>query len=133
MSNTKHEKISDHLARSAPFLAKRVDTFGEAYPTIAKLKVHIKEFSYSPKEVSTWSFNEENFRHSVDCSNSRCFGGGFLVGRELHSLVQKRKETANGTSGCCGYEGSPKGRRRVRDCMHGFTYTFEIEYKSEDR
>ncbi|HEX7189232.1 MAG TPA: hypothetical protein VF423_13500 [Actinomycetes bacterium] len=33
---------------------------------------------------------------------------------------------------CRGYEGSPKGRKRVRDCMHLFTVTIDLTYRSDE-
>lgn len=46
--------------------------------------------------------------------------------------IMSRKTELEGTMSCQGYEGSPKGHRRYRDCENVFSYKVRIDYRPEE-
>jgi len=71
----------------------------------------------------------ETCRPFVDCSNAVCYRGGVAILPILRDMVREGKTESETTRPCRGYEGSPKGRERVRDCLHGFTVRVHVVYK----
>lgn len=65
----------------------------------------------------------------VDCSNSVCHGGGVSIGEILRSMIDQGKTEEHVSRGCRGYEGSPKGRRKYRSCMHSFDVKVALKYR----
>lgn len=84
-------------------------------------------FRGSPR---TWTFTERNFRHAVNCSNSPCYGGGVEIGWIIHDMARTEQADREETKMCQGCEGSPKGRRRYRSCLHSFHIKAHVEYKN---
>ncbi len=64
----------------------------------------------------------------IDCRNSLCYDGGVSVGQMLRDMVEEKKTEAEFSSLCRGYEGSPKGRRKYRNCSNFFEVKIRIEY-----
>jgi hypothetical protein len=47
----------------------------------------------------------------------------------LRYMIASRLTEFEATERCQGYEGSPKGRKRHRDCMHMFKVTIRLAFK----
>ena len=62
----------------------------------------------------------------IDCSNSRCFNGGFSVKEIIRKMVSEHKDIFDDTVLCQGYEGSPNGKIKYRDCINGFHIRIKI-------
>jgi len=56
----------------------------------------------------------------LDCTNPRCYNGGYAVGQILRFLEGSRQTHFEDRQRCQGYEGSPKGRKRTGPCDHSF-------------
>lgn len=133
MANTPHEKLTDVLNKSEPLLGGKINSFAEAYPTISKLRVEITESEMVwPKEHGSWVMTERDFRHAINCSNPVCHGGGIELGWIIHDMASRKLTSHEETRRCRGYEGSPKGRRRDRSCLHVFSVKATVEYKADE-
>lgn len=134
MSREDREKLTDRINKTEYVFSQKVDSFEKAYPTIASLRVEVTEselgFGGSPR---TWTFTERNFRHAVNCSNSLCYGGGVEIGWIIHDMAREKKTDHEEVKMCQGYEGSPKGKRRYRSCVHSFRIKAHVEYKAEPK
>lgn len=134
MSRDDREKLTDRINNTQYVFSKKVDSFQEAYPTIASLRIEITEQEFGLGSSSqTTSFSEKDFRHAVNCSNSSCSGGGVELGWILHDMARDKQAEYEGTKKCQGYEGSPKGRRRYRSCTHSFQIKIHAEHKSDSK
>jgi hypothetical protein len=105
--------------------------FDEAYPTIDDITVEFKENGYMlhPHQKRSGSFSKENLVPSMPCSNVSCKQGGFSLEPVIRNMVRNKQTTLEETVGCKGHEGSPKGRRRGRDCMNHVELKISIKYK----
>ena len=130
MSKDKHLKASDLANQRQPIFATKTNSFLEAYPTIKAIRAEIEEMDYN-QSVRKTICTEQNFRHAIDCSNRLCYGGGIEIGWIVHDMMRERTVELSDQKLCRGYEGSPKGRRKDRDCMHLFKYQIRIEYFPE--
>lgn len=128
MSRQNREKRSDLMRKGQPFFGRWVDSFKEAYPTIENLQVEVTQTDASRGSSFTQKLSEKNFRDVIDCSNPLCYGGGVVLGSLLHSMVWKGETSREEHSGCGGYEGSPKGRRKYRSCSRGFRVKIKVDY-----
>lgn len=134
MSRDKREKLTDRINKSEYVFSRKVDSFEEAYPTIASLRVEVTEEEIGLSSASrTWTFTEKNFIHAVNCSNSMCYGGGVEIGWMIHDMARNKQTDHEEIKRCEGYEGSPKGRRRYRSCLHAFHIKAHVEYKEDNR
>lgn len=123
MARDDRKKASDVFRESNYPFAKKV-TLGEAFPMIADIQVQAKEIDYGNVVAAHWSGGK-----FVDCTNPLCFNGGFSVQSCVRAMVNDGAIREKFTGLCQGYEGSPKGRRKTRACMHAFEVEIEIEYK----
>lgn len=132
-------KASEVFRNSAPFFSKKV-TFSEAFPDIDDIKVEVIETS-EPKTDKM--LKEEKYQNNkraygkllgefIDCSNRFCYNGGFSIGDIIRTMVSQKQISKEGSTICQGYEGSAKGRRRYRSCLHCFYYHVEIKYKDKN-
>jgi len=132
MSRKDREKLTDRINKTSYVFSRKVDSFEEAYPTIASLRVEVTEsdlgFGRSPR---TWPFTERNFQHAVNCSNPMCYGGGVEIGWMIHDMARNKETDREESKMCQGYEGSPKGRKRYRSCLHSFRIKVHVKYKEE--
>lgn len=115
---------------SRPVFAEKRCRFAQAYPTIETLRVDITEtgdLSYGASK--NHYYTETTAGEYVDCSNPRCFAGGFSLGVHLGRMVWEKKTEMEVSEQCKGYEGSPKGRRRYGRCMNSFKGKITITYK----
>ena len=70
-------------------------------------------------------------REYFDCSNTACYSGGVSLGEIVREMVAETSTEKSVSKRCQGYEGSPKGHRKYRDCMHSFTVNVILKYKEE--
>ncbi len=112
-------------------------TFSEAFPEINDIKVEVIETS-EPK--TNEMLKEEKYQKNkviyekligefIDCSNKFCYNGGFSIGEIIREMVSIKQTLIEGHLKCQGYEGSAKGKRRYRSCVHCFYFHVEIKYK----
>lgn len=107
--------------------------FDEAFPTIDEITVGYKENGYMlhPYQKSSGTFTKDHIAPSLPCHNVSCKRGGFSLERVIRDMVRKKQTTLETTIGCKGDEGSPKGRRRGRDCMNHVELNISIKYKED--
>jgi len=132
-------KASDVYNNTNYIFSKKV-SFNEAYPMIEDITVKVEEynsFSLMP-DNSRGLYPHKRFYNItnppgefVNCSNTICYNGGFALGDILREMVSKKETVREDTAGCQGYEGSPKGRRRYRSCIHRFDYKIIIKYNEK--
>lgn len=127
------KKASDVFRESEYLFVKKVP-FKEAFPEIIDLEIRCKEtgnLRYSFENERQHHYSIENLPGEyIDCSNPLCYNGGFSIGRIIRRMVCNRETKQEGSEICQGYEGSPKGRRKYRDCLNFFKYTVIIKYKN---
>jgi hypothetical protein len=132
MGREDREKLTDVISKSQFLFSKKVDTFHEAYPTIAKLHVEVSEKELGSSGLARrLTFTEQHFQHAVNCSNPVCYRGGVQVGWLIHDMVRNKETDREETKSCEGYEGSPKGRKRYRTCLHRFTVKAHVDYRED--
>jgi hypothetical protein len=125
--------LTDRLNKTEPVFSRKVNSFQEAYPTVASLRAEVSESEIGlGGSRGSWTFTEHNFQHAVNCSNSVCYGGGVELGWILHDMVRSRKTEHEETKMCQGYEGSPKGRRRYRRCLNTFHIKIHVVYRDDE-
>jgi hypothetical protein len=97
---------------------------------IADLHVEVREV-----DDLIWGHNErvrvfgkDNLPEYVNCSNPICHGGGISISEIIRNVIQERKEDDEVRKKCPGYEGSPKGRRKYKSCVHTFKVKVHIKY-----
>lgn len=124
-------KASELFARGPALFAKK-SSLSEAYPEIAELEVEVTRGApYASARREKLVFNAENpCGEWVDCINPLCYGGGVSIGRLLTEMVRERRPTGEATEICSGYEGSPGGRRRKRDCIHFFEVRVRLAFRN---
>lgn len=123
----RRDKASDIFNRSTPVFAQKVP-FAQAFPQVEHITVRVTE-NDMVNDVHTIIFDERNMREFVDCTNWVCFNGGFRLGNLVGELVRDGATEGSKSGLCQGYEGSPKGRRKYRKCLHGFKVEVRIVYK----
>ena len=127
----KRQKAQDVFNESTPFLGT-VDSFGKAYPTVAELTVTVTEEGDDLWHGSrTSTYGKRSASEYINCSNPRCFNGGFHLGTILHRMTYDRETEWQGSEFCQGYEGSPKGRKNYGPCDHRFKIDIQITYGDE--
>ena len=126
---TKRQKASDVFQESKLFLGEKV-RFSRAFPEIESLNVAVTEKSCG-FEVKTRHYSGESAGEYLDCSNRRCYGGGFQLGFILGEMNRNEESEKQFHFLCDGYEGSPKGRIRYGPCDHSFDVKVSVRYKSD--
>lgn len=127
MNRDKRKKASDVFDETDYAFAENT-TFARAFPQVAELRVDVQETDAgSPVRKRIYTGSE--LGEFVNCSNDLCYNGGVRMGEVIRSMVSNGDTEAAGSSFCQGYEGSPKGRKRYRRCLHGFSWTAQIKYK----
>ena len=122
-----HKKLSDIYNESAFASGKKLLT--DAFPEIEDIRVEVKETGEGCNWNSPIVLEKEQLGSAIDCHNPRCFGGGFPVARVVQQMVRTRQGELKISRRCQGYEGSPKGRRKARDCYNRFEVVIFIKYK----
>ncbi len=131
MSSSRRDKLTDLLRNVDRPFAPRANTFAEAYPTIAHLSVEVSESVLGRPTGRQLHFTEKNFRGAIDCRNPQCYGGGVEIGMLVHRMITNGQREQKFLEHCEGYEGSPKGQRRYRDCLTYFDITIQIVLKRD--
>ncbi len=132
MGRNDREKLTDRINSSNYVFSRKVNSFEEAYPTVVSLRVEVTERDVGLGGSSqSWTLTEKNFNHALNCSNPRCYGGGVEIGWIIHDMARDRRTDLEETKKCQGYEGSPKGMKRYRSCLHSFHIRAHVEYKNE--
>lgn len=126
MPQDRRNKASDNFREATPMFSRKAP-FAEAFPTVATARVDVTEHTSSSSRLIA-HMTEGEIGEYVDCTNPVCYGGGVSVGALLRSLVAADETHGEKIAGCKGYEGSPKGQRRIRDCLHSFTVTADLTY-----
>ena len=141
----KRKKASD-IFNETEFVFGRKIAFKDAFPEIEDITLQViedkpawKKHPSGPFEKAMGTdhrypkkgqFTKINFPGEfVDCTNEKCYNGGFNIGSILREMVSNHKTEKNGEAVCQGYEGSPKGLRKYGKCEHKFKYTINIRYK----
>ena len=151
MSSQKREKANEVYGKYEPAFGKRVP-FEEAFPNIADLSIEIFEFdsfirprddSYLKSDPVDMLFGRNpKYRHYtnkrfpgeyIDCSGTLCYSGGFSILKIIREMNRNREEVKEGKERCQGYEGSPKGRKKYKACLHEFEYRIKIKYEEENK
>jgi hypothetical protein len=65
---------------------------------------------------------------SLRCDNPRCHAGGVDLTHFIREMVRTLATSQKLELGCNGFEGSPKGRRKVTTCFNHFSVTITIVY-----
>ena len=122
------QKASD-VFRNANFVFAQKVPFAEAFPEIEDVRIEV-EIGYALSGNLKRVYSGQHLPGEyVDCDNALCYNGGFSIGEVLRDMVGKREGDREGSTICRGYEGSPKGRRKYRDCFNFFRYKVHIEYR----
>jgi len=112
-----------------PFFGREA-SFEEAFPEIEKLSIEVTESEAGFHNFHKTSYDKEHPPGEfINCSNPVCYGGGFRIGMILSEIVRKKQTELNDSACCGGYEGSAKGRKRYRSCVHYFQFSIKIKYK----
>ena len=133
MARRDHRKKASEIHRDTTYVFSSKVSFAEAFPSIAHVRVEVTETGdgvYADYQPSVYT--EQRLGEFIDCHNPQCYGGGFSIGSVLGSMVAKGETDREESSGCKGHEGSPKGRRKYRDCWNRFKVKVHIEYKDEE-
>ena len=127
-------KASDVFNESRTLLGKTT-SFSKAFPLIAELHVEIEEQGdHAPRWSSKTVYTDRNPPGEfVNCSNPRCFNGGFHLGQMIRYMEYSRKTEHADKVRCQGYEGSPKGRKNTGPCDQSFTVTIRLTYKADSK
>lgn len=125
----RRQKASDVFANTN-FLLGQKGSFAQAFPEIKALKVRYTEHGetgFRGEELR--SLSEDTAGEFIDCSNGRCYDGGFALADEIRFMISRRATSGEFFKTCRGNEASPKGRRVYGSCMNYFKGQIEIEYK----
>ena len=128
MAKDKHMKASD-VFKKANYLFGGKAKFNEVFPSIDEIKVTVQELGYGVLGDGVRVLTKNDFGEYIDCSNPRCYKGGFSIGSIIRGMVIEKKTELKTECECQGYEGSPKGRKRYDDCDNFFSIHVEIKYK----
>jgi len=126
----KRKKALDVFKEANLFLAKK-SSFDEAFPQIEDLTVRVKEDGHGVRELrKDLLYTKRNLPGEyINCSNPRCYNGGFSIGRLLRDMIYSKQTEQEKYEICQGYEGSPKGRRNYGPCDNSFLIKISIKYK----
>ena len=131
MSSSRRQKASDVFQETNLLFAKK-SGFDQAFPQIASLSGTVEEDGDGVSEWRRIRHLSKDTGEYFDCSNPLCYNGGFSVGSILRGMVASGTTHKEDNLFCQGYEGSPRGRRRDRDCMNSFRVTVDIEYRASE-
>lgn len=131
MGDNERKKASDVFQETNYLFAEKT-TFEKAFPMIEDIEVEVTEDGAGVRE---WNrkryYNKLTAGEYINCSNSLCYNGGFSLGEIIRYMVGNNMTEYKTTRICQGYEGSPKGRRKYRDCCNFFEVKVKIKYKEK--
>ena len=129
MPTDRHMKLSDVEAATDYAIPRVATTFEKAYPEVKTLQFEIEGSDIWGRYKIDHRGTEKNFRQLINCANPHCYGGGVNLDRLLRwSLIERKQTSFEETISCCGYEGSPKGRRKTGSCDTSFRVKIAVEY-----
>jgi hypothetical protein len=128
MPANKRDKASDVFNSTDYAFCSKV-SFSEAFPQIKNIRVEVEEdgegvYELSKKQV----YSKENMGEFINCSNSRCYNGGFNISSIIRNMVESKRTEFETDRRCQGYEGSPKGKKRYGPCFNSFHIKVQITY-----
>jgi hypothetical protein len=130
------QKASDLHWEREYALGEKV-TFEKAFPTIEDVQVQVEEegylYGFRQGKSTPKRYSPPNMGEYIDCSNPLCYKGGFSIGSILREMAKEKKTDLETSRTCQGYEGSPKGRRKYRECINHFDIKVHIKYKKEEK
>lgn len=129
----RRKKASDIFRETEPVFSKKV-SLKEAFPEIEDLRVEVEESGSGiggRTRVHTYTIADLPGPY-IDCSNVLCYNGGFSIESILRDMVSKRQAELESGRSCQGYEGSPKGKKKYRDCLNWFKIKVSLKYKNEE-
>ncbi len=125
-------KASD-VFRKTDYVFRKKISFDEAFPEIDDIRVEVEERGEGVRQFfpgdSKSIYGKSLLGEYVDCSNSLCYNGGVSIGEAIREMVRSRATERETSQICCGYEGSPKGRRKYRKCTNHFKVKVAIKFK----
>ena len=130
-----HQKLSDVEAQKNYVFRQPAKNFLHAYTTVNSIRVEVRPVGegFEPfRNMTEWLevYNENNLPAIVHCRNPVCYGGGLDLDCLIRWAVVEAKQTEyETTKKCCGYEGSPKGRRNDGPCDTYFKVKITVVYK----
>lgn len=124
----KRMKASDVASGRQYLIRGEKTTFEEAFPSVKSVAVEVAETDYGIP-LKTRTYYKDSLGECIDCSNQRCYGGGFDLGAILRDMIENRITNRETTEFCQGYEGSPKGRKNYGPCGRRFVVKVKITYK----
>ncbi|OFV90043.1 MAG: hypothetical protein A3H95_16795 [Acidobacteria bacterium RIFCSPLOWO2_02_FULL_64_15] len=116
------------LAQHPPTFAQPTSSFSKAFPEIKSVSMVVEEQD-SGQVVRSYNFKEDTLPGEyLNCTNPRCYNGGYDVGQTLRFMVAGHTTHFEDHRSCQGYEGSPKGRRRDGPCDRAFKVTVDLVF-----
>jgi hypothetical protein len=134
MDMENRQKAQD-VFNEANFLFGTKTTFSKAFPQIEKISVEVTEMGQgvSRSDWNTLYYGKSDLAEYINCSNPLCYNGGFRIAAIVREMTTQKETERTGKEYCRGYEGSPKGKRRYKDCFNSFEYKIRIEYNESEK
>ena len=133
MAPRDHRKKASEIHRDTTYAFSQKVSFAEAFPSIAHVRVEVTERGDGVHaEYQPSVYTEQRLGEFIDCCNPSCYGGGFSIGSIIGGMVARGETDWEDDLGCKGYEGSPKGKRKYKDCWNRFKVKVRIEYKESE-
>jgi hypothetical protein len=126
-----HRLKATEVFAGTDFVFGKKVPFAEAYPEIEDITATVTEQGRDVYDDGVRVYSKGSFGEFINCSNGRCYNGGFRVGTIVADMVRERKTESQTTRNCQGYEGSPKGRKKYRDCDNLFEVEIKIKYREQ--
>jgi len=127
-------KASD-VFREREFVFGDKVSFEKAFPMIEDVQVEVEEDGYGPGSrqgiFGPYRYSPPHMGEYINCSNPICYNGGFRIGEILRQMIREKQTDLETSKTCQGYEGSPQGRRKYRECINHFEIKVHIKYKEE--
>jgi len=107
---------------------KPTDKFSEAFPTLEDAIFRYSEYDFGSKEGSgVFSLRREG--GVLRCGNPHCQRGGYEIDQLVRMMMYAHETEREVNLHCRGDEGSPKGRRKGKECLRTVKGTITITYK----
>ena len=110
---------------TAPVFFPKDQTFAEAFPDIADIRIEVNEIGIGVTKSTTVALS--NMRNRVACSNRQCEKGGLDINMLVNLMYGTRQSNKTDKESCHGIE----TKNFDRHCMHHFDYNVSITYKPE--
>ncbi len=129
MSKRNQRQKASDVFRDANFVFANKVPFEEAFSEIEDVSVEVEESGEGVSWQGKRTYGKASLGEHINCSNPICYNGGVSIGSILRGLVRNKQTQAEVTKKCQGYEGSPKGKRKYRDCFNFFKIKVSVKYK----